>query len=82
MFSANVRYSESERRAEDKDMITVRSESKLDNTGIWKYCQTYIAYAPGYCALLAGGRRLIRLAFDTEIHDVITTNSAIIHNNI
>lgn len=41
-----------------------------------------IAYAPGDGALLACGRCLIRLAFDTEVHDVVATNGAIVNNDI
>lgn len=43
---------------------------------------TYITHAPGYRALLAGGRRLIRLTLDAQIHDVIAANGAIVNDNI
>lgn len=41
-----------------------------------------VANAPGNGALLAGGRCLIRLAFDAEVHDVVTANGAIVDNDI
>lgn len=43
---------------------------------------SYIADAPSNSALFAGGGSLIRLALDAQVHDVITANSAVIHNDI
>lgn len=42
----------------------------------------YIANAPSNSALLAGGRSLVRLALDAQVHDVIAANSTVIHNDI
>lgn len=43
---------------------------------------THIADAPGDSALLTRGRRLVGLALDAEIHDVVTANSAVVDNDI
>lgn len=41
-----------------------------------------IADAPGDGALLVGGRLLIRLALDAQIHNVIAANGAIVDDNV
>lgn len=41
-----------------------------------------VADAPGHSALLAGGRGLVRLALDAQIHDVVAADGAIVHHNI
>ena len=38
-----------------------------------------ITYPPGDRALLAGRRSLIGLTFDTEVHDVVAANGAVVH---
>lgn len=79
-FSANAKCSESERRAAGRKEH-IKDSKRFTITG-YSWYRTYIAYSPGYRALLAGGRCLIRLALDAEVHDVITADSAIIHHNI
>jgi hypothetical protein len=44
--------------------------------------RTHVADAPGDGALLARGRRLVRLALDAEVHDVVTANGAVVDNNV
>ena len=44
--------------------------------------QTHVAYAPGNGALLARGRRLVCLALDAEIHDVVAANGAVVDYNV
>jgi hypothetical protein len=44
--------------------------------------ESMIANAPGDCAFLARGRRLIGLALDTEIHDVVSADGAVVYNNV
>lgn len=44
--------------------------------------ETYIAYTPSNGTFFAHSRRLICLAFNTQIHNVISANSTIVHNNI
>jgi len=41
-----------------------------------------VAYAPRDCALLAGSGRLVGLTLDTQVHDVVSADGAVIHNNI
>lgn len=43
---------------------------------------TYVADTPGYGALFAGRRGLVGLAFDAEIHDVITADGAVVDDDI
>ena len=43
---------------------------------------THIADAPGDGALLARGRRLVGLALDAEVHDVITADSAVVDDDV
>lgn len=43
---------------------------------------TYIADSPSNCAFLTCSACLISLTFNTKIHDVITTNSAIVYDDI
>lgn len=43
---------------------------------------THIAHAPGHRTLFAGRGRLISLALDAKVHDVIAANRAIVHNNV
>lgn len=44
--------------------------------------QAYIADSPSNGALLTRGAGLISLAFNTEIHDVIAANSAVVDDNV
>lgn len=44
--------------------------------------KTHIAHAPGHSTLLAGGGRLIRLALDAQVHDVIAANGTVVHDNV
>ena len=44
--------------------------------------RTNIADAPGDSALLAGGRRLVGLALDAQIHDVVTADGAVVNDNV
>ena len=44
--------------------------------------QTHVAYAPGNGALLARGRRLVCLALDAEIHDVVTADGAVVDDDV
>jgi hypothetical protein len=46
------------------------------------YAKTYVADAPGYCTFLAGSRGLVGLAFNAEIHDVVTANGAVVDDDI
>ena len=41
-----------------------------------------IADTPSHRAFFGGGRRLIRLTLDTQVHDVIATDSAIIDDDV
>jgi len=41
-----------------------------------------VANAPGHGALLAGGGRLVRLALDAQVHDVVAANGAIVHHDV
>jgi len=41
-----------------------------------------VANSPGHRAFFARGRSLIRLTFDTEIHDVVSANGTVIDNNV
>ncbi|KAJ8520660.1 hypothetical protein ON010_g17914 [Phytophthora cinnamomi] len=40
------------------------------------------ADAPGHCALLAGGRRLVGLALDAQVHDVVAADGAVVHHDV
>jgi len=41
-----------------------------------------VTNTPGDCALLRRRRTLVSLTFDTKIHDVVSTDRAVIHNDI
>lgn len=41
-----------------------------------------ITNAPGNGTFLTGGRCLIGLTFDAQVHDVITTNGTVVHHNV
>lgn len=41
-----------------------------------------VANTPCHSTLLAGGRSLVGLAFDAKIHDVVSANGAVIHDNV
>jgi len=41
-----------------------------------------IANPPGNCAFLTGRGCLVRLTFDTKIHDVIAAYSAVVHDYV
>ncbi len=42
----------------------------------------HIAYAPSDSALFTGGRCLVGLTFDAQVHDVVPADGAVINNNI
>lgn len=44
--------------------------------------KSMITNAPGNGALFAGGRRLICLTFNAQVHYMISTDSAVVHNDI
>ena len=46
------------------------------------WLQTYITDTPGDCALLVGCGTLICLTFDAQVHDVISTDGAVVNDNI
>lgn len=46
------------------------------------YALAYIAHTPGDRALLAGGRGLVGLALDAQVHYVIPANRAVVHDNV
>ena len=41
-----------------------------------------VAHPPGHRALLRGGRRLVGLAFDAQVHDVVAANGAVVHHDV
>lgn len=41
-----------------------------------------VADAPGNVAVLAVGSRLVRLTLNARVHDVVTTNGAIVHHHV
>lgn len=41
-----------------------------------------VADAPGHGALLRGGRCLVRLALDAQVHDVVPADGAVVHHNV
>lgn len=41
-----------------------------------------IADAPSHGTLLAGGGRLIRLALDAQVHDVVATDGTVVDYNV
>jgi hypothetical protein len=43
---------------------------------------TYVADAPGDGALFARGRRLVGLALDAEVHDVVTADGAVVDDDV
>ena len=44
--------------------------------------KTHVADSPSDGALFAGGRRLVRLAFDAELHDVVPADGAVVNDNV
>ena len=40
-----------------------------------------VAHAPRDVALLGGGGRLLRLAFDAQVHDVVSADGAVVDDN-
>jgi hypothetical protein len=43
---------------------------------------TYVANSPGNSALVTGSRSLVRLALDAQIHDVVSADGAVVHDNV
>lgn len=43
---------------------------------------SYIADSPSDCALLAGRRSLVGLTVDTQVHDVVSADGAVIHDDV
>jgi len=41
-----------------------------------------IADTPGNCTLLVRGGTLVGLAFDTEVHDMVSADSTVVNDNI
>jgi len=41
-----------------------------------------IADSPCYGALLAGGRSLVCLTFDTEVHNVVSADGTVVDDNV
>ena len=41
-----------------------------------------IAHSPGHGAFLAGGRGLVGLTLDAQVHDVIPADGAVIHHDV
>ena len=41
-----------------------------------------ITHSPSHCALFRGYRSLIGLAFNAQIHDMVSANGAIINDNV
>ena len=44
----------------------------MDSPGDAVEVECVVAHSPGHGALLAGGARLVSLALDAQIHDVVT----------
>jgi len=44
--------------------------------------ESVIADSPSHCAFFAGGRGLVRLALDAEVHDMVSANGAVVDNNV
>jgi len=43
---------------------------------------TYVANSPSNGALITGGRGLVCLALDAQIHDVVATDGTVVHHNV
>ena len=41
-----------------------------------------VAHPPGHRALLTGGRGLVGLALDAQVHDVVAADGAVVHHNV
>lgn len=54
----------------------------VDNNCGHRQTIIYITNAPCYCTFLTGAGCLVRLAFDAQIHNMITANSTVVNNNI
>lgn len=54
----------------------------LQPTGNAVEVERMVADAPGHGALLAGGRCLVGLALDAQVHDVVAANGAIVHHDV
>lgn len=75
--STSARYNGNGKRAA---MRTNQLETAVgQEPNLWR---TYVANTPSNSAFLTCGAGLICLAFDAEIHDVITTNSTVVDDNI
>jgi hypothetical protein len=65
-------------------------ECVLDMVSTWELVggrmqlavRTYIADAPCDGALFAGGRGLVCLALDAQVHDVVTADGAVVDDNV
>jgi hypothetical protein len=44
--------------------------------------RTYVADTPGDGALLAGGGRLVGLAFNAQVHNMVTANGAVVDDDV
>ena len=53
----------------------------LVRASVWLW-GTYVADTPGDCAFLARGGGLVGLAFNAKVHDVVTANGAVVHDDI
>ena len=41
-----------------------------------------VAHPPGHGAPLAGGRGLVGLALDAQVHDVVPADGAVVHHDV
>jgi len=43
---------------------------------------THVAHTPSNSALLTGSAGLVGLAFDAKLHDVVTTDGAVVYHDV
>ncbi|KAF6032171.1 hypothetical protein EB796_009521 [Bugula neritina] len=65
-------------------MDTLASFSAILKAVKWKAAQSVqlTCNSPGHSTLLTSSRCLVSLTFNTQIHDMISTNGTIVHHNI
>jgi hypothetical protein len=68
---------------------TVEVESMLQRTTIFIIWGdnnmsdgTYVANSPGNSALVTRSRSLVRLALNAQVHDVVSADGAVVHDNV
>jgi hypothetical protein len=59
-------------------LVTTSAAGNVECSG----AGTHVADAPGDGALFARGRSLVRLALDTEVHDVVSADGAVVDDNV